>query len=135
MGKIQGDAVKNVDDAAAAAAETHKAPVKPSTSKKEHATLHNEAKGHRGIDQGMLRHAEGWGPRWSRCVHIQLALEKIIAQMTSSLKFMESSSCSWLCVKDYEMELYIPMNALEMVRWDKPAGRCLYENHIAMGGL
>ena len=51
--------------------------------------------------------------------------------MTNSLKFMESLSFSWFCVKDYEMELHIPMNALEMARWDKAAGRCIYENQSA----
>ncbi len=51
--------------------------------------------------------------------------------MTNSPKFMESLSFSWFCVKDYEMELHIPMNALEMARWDKAASRCIYENQFA----
>ena len=105
MGKIQGDAVKTVDDAAAAAAaaaaETHKAPVKPSTSKKNMRlfTMRRKAIAELTKECSDMQKAGDPGGQ-ERCVHIQLALEQIIAQMTSSLKFMESSSCSWLCVKD-----------------------------------
>lgn len=76
MGKIQGDAVKNVDDAAAAA-ETHKAPVKPSTSKKNMRlfTMRRKAIAELTKECSDMQKAGDPGGQ-ERFVHIQLALEQ-----------------------------------------------------------